>query len=317
MRLAPAGKDYLWGGTRLIEEYGKQLNLKPLAETWECSTHPDGPSVVLSGAYAGETLDAVIRRHPELLGTKFRGRTELPILVKFIDAHRDLSVQVHPDDAYARAHEGQNGKIEFWYVLDAEADAQIVYGFEHAMTVRQLKDAIQKGTFERHLQKVPVKRGDTFYIPAGMVHAIGAGVLLVEVQENSNVTYRLYDYERVDKDGHKRELHFEKAVQVLNMRPGSQARRSSRIIRFAQGCAREMLCHCPYFEVERIQVKGKIDFVVMPESFQVLLCVEGNVEIGEEMDVNLNMSKGMCAFVPAGTGHLRIHGDGALLRVHC
>ncbi len=313
MRLAPAGKDYLWGGTRLIEEYGKQLNLKPLAETWECSTHPDGPSVVMSGEYAGETLDAVIRRHPKLLGTKFRGQRELPILVKFIDAHRDLSVQVHPDDAYARAHEGQNGKTEFWYVLDAEEGAQIVYGFEHAMTMRQLKDAAQRGTFEKHLQKVPVKRGDTFYIPAGTVHAIGAGVLLVEVQENSNVTYRLYDYDRVDKDGHKRELHFEKAVEVLNMRPGSQARRFPRMVRFMRGCAREALCRCPYFEVERIQIKGKMDLLALTDTFQTLLCTEGLVHIRDSMSLN----KGMCVFVPAGTGRLKMQGDGVLLRVQC
>lgn len=313
MRLAPAGKDYLWGGTRLIEEYGKQLQLKPLAETWECSTHPDGPSTVTSGPYAGEALDEVIRQHPELLGTKFRGQSELPILVKFIDAHKDLSVQVHPNDAYARAHEGQKGKTEFWYVLDAEEGAQIIYGFEHAMTAQQLREAIQRGTLERHLQKVPVKSGDTFYIPAGMVHAIGAGVLLVEVQENSNVTYRLYDYDRMDKDGHKRELHFDKAMRVLDMRPGSQARRIPRIVRFVHGCSRELLCRSPYFEVERIQIKGQVDFAYMPDTFQTLLCVEGDLHIEEDSD----LSKGVCVFVPAGAGRLRMWGDGALLRIHC
>lgn len=313
MRLAPVGKDYLWGGTRLKSEYGKRLDLEPLAETWECSTHPDGPSMVLNGAYAGRRLDEVIRLHPELLGTKFAGCTELPILVKFIDAHKDLSVQVHPNDAFARANEGQKGKTEFWYVLDAEDGAQIVYGFEHAMTPQRLKEAVQKGTLEKHLQRVQVRKGDKFYIPAGMVHAIGAGVLLVEVQESSNVTYRLYDYDRVDKNGHKRALHFDKAVQVLNMRPSSQARRVPRIVRFAHGCARETLCHCPYFEVERIQFRGEVNLPILPDTFQTLLCTEGNASVDESLSLN----KGACIFVPAGTGCLKTWGDCNLLRVHC
>ena len=158
-----------------------------------------------------------------------------------------------------------------------------------------------------------MKRGDTFYIPAGTVHAIGAGVLLVEVQESSNITYRLYDYDRADKNGCKRELHFDKAVQVLNMRPNRPARRIPRAVRFTRGCARETLCHCPYFKVERIQIKGEIEASILQETFQTFLCVEGQVNIED----GLSLKKGMCIFVPAGTGRLSLQGDGVLLRVQC
>lgn len=130
MKLIPTGKDYLWGGTRLREEYGKQIDLTPLAETWECSVHPDGPSYVANGIYKGQTLTEVLSAHPEYLGTKVENG-ELPVLVKFIDAKKDLSVQVHPDDTYAREHEGDNGKTEMWYVIDAEEGAHLIYGFQH------------------------------------------------------------------------------------------------------------------------------------------------------------------------------------------
>ena len=142
MKLIPTGKDYLWGGTRLREEYGKQIDLTPLAETWECSVHPDGPSYVANGIYKGQTLAEVLSAHPEYLGTKVENG-ELPVLVKFIDAKKDLSVQVHPDDAYAREHEGDNGKTEMWYVVDADEDAHLIYGFQHKVTEEILRKAVE------------------------------------------------------------------------------------------------------------------------------------------------------------------------------
>lgn len=211
MKLQPVGKGYLWGGTRLREEYGKKINLTPLAETWECSVHPDGPSVVVNGEFKGKALADVLKEHPEYLGTKVANgcgdnETRLPVLIKFIDAKMDLSVQVHPNDDYARYHEHQNGKTEMWYVLDAEEGASLIYGFQHKVTPSILQKAVETGTLDRHLRKVEVHKGDVYYVPAGIVHAIGAGVMVAEIQESSNVTYRVYDYERVDKNGKKREL---------------------------------------------------------------------------------------------------------------
>ena len=216
LKLQFVGKDYLWGGTRLREEYGKKIDFNPLAETWECSVHPDGPSVIANGEFKGRTLAEVLKEHPEYLGSKVTNG-ELPVLIKFIDAKKALSVQVHPNDEYAWQHEHQNGKTEMWYVLDAAEGANLIYGFQHKVTPEILRKAVATGRLDRHLQKIKVHKGDVFYIPSGTVHGIGAGVLIAEIQESSNVTYRVYDYDRLDKNGKKRELHFDKAVQVMNM----------------------------------------------------------------------------------------------------
>ena len=216
--LAPAGKDYLWGGTRLRDDFAKNLPLDPLAETWECSTHPDGPSRVVTGPFAGQLLPQVLHEHPEFLGTHPRTKGELPILVKLIDAKNDLSVQVHPNDAYAKEHEhGSLGKTEMWYVLDAAPGTTLVYGLRRPMTRQQVRDSLRAGTIEKYLQKVPVKRDEVFFMPAGCIHAIGAGALIVEVQQSSNLTYRLYDYGRLDKSRQPRPLHIEKALDVADL----------------------------------------------------------------------------------------------------
>ena len=192
--LKPAYKDYLWGGDKLKTEYHKETGLSPLAESWECSTHPDGTSLALIDQIE-IPLTEVIKNHPEILGTHPRTRDTLPILIKLIDAKKDLSVQVHPDDDYARIHEhGSLGKSEFWYVLEAEPGASLVYGFSQDMTEEQVRQGIADGTIRKYLQKVPVKRNDVFFVQAGTVHAIGKGIVIAEIQESSNLTYRLYDY---------------------------------------------------------------------------------------------------------------------------
>lgn len=317
--LKPVGKDYLWGGNKLKTEYGKKIELRPLAETWECSAHPDGPSVVSSGKYKGLTLDALLKKHPEYIGTKKGSASgELPILVKLIDAEKDLSVQVHPSDDYARKHEQQNGKTEMWYVLDAEPGASLVCGFAHEVTPELLWAAVETGTLDKHLQVIPVHKGDVFYIPAGTIHAIGAGSLIAEIQENSNVTYRVYDYNRLDKNGKKRTLHFEQAVKVLNMKPGTDVRQRPRKVNYYYGCAREVLCRCPYFETERILVSLGFGFTVLDSSFQVLLCLDGEGGITKEgMRRPLRFKKGDCIFIPAGTGRCHVLGHSELLKIRC
>ncbi|MCC8101189.1 MAG: class I mannose-6-phosphate isomerase [Clostridiales bacterium] len=190
--LSPSGKDYLWGGNRLNEDFAKGIDLFPLAETWECSTHPDGPSMITTGKFAGQTLSNVIKAHPEFLGTHPKAEDGLPILIKFIDDKKDLSVHVHPDDDYAREYEnGSLGKSEMWYVLDATKDAKLIYGFYHDMDEETVRKSLADGTIEKYLQKVSVQKDDVFFIPAGQVHAVGAGALIAEIQENSNLTYRL------------------------------------------------------------------------------------------------------------------------------
>lgn len=318
LKLLPTGKDYLWGGKRLKEEYGKTINLMPLAETWECSAHPDGPCYVANGEFKGMSLAEVLKYHPEYLGNKVEN-SELPILVKLIDAEKDLSVQVHPNDEFAQKHEQQNGKTEMWYVIDANEGACLIYGFQHKVTPEILKAAVDAGTLDKHLQKVQVHKGDTYYVPAGMVHGIGAGILVAEIQENSNVTYRVYDYNRKDNNGKKRELHFEKAIQVMNMTVAPEIKQKPRMIKYYPGCSREVLCRCQYFETERIQVTKGFSFSVMNNSFQVLMCLEGyaQIETMDEEQKPVRCGKGETFFLPANIGRCLVVGDAVFLKIRC
>ena len=316
--LKPAAKDYLWGGNRLNDEFAKGIDLDPLAETWECSTHPDGPSVVASGEFEGQTLTQVLADHPEYLGTRHPDG-KFPLLIKFIDAKKDLSVQVHPDDVYAMEHEnGQNGKSEMWYVLDASKDAHLVYGLKHDCTEAEIRKAIADGTLLRYLQRVPIQKDDLFFIEAGTVHAIGAGALIAEIQENSNLTYRLYDYDRVGKDGKKRELHVDKAMQVANLKSSAQPRQPLRVLKYKQGVASEFLSRCKHFEVYRVLLNTEhrqlVQFRVDEFSFRVLLCLRGCGMIrfngGEIL-----FFKGDCIFVPAGSAEMTVYGQAQFLDV--
>lgn len=317
--LRPSGKDYLWGGSRLNDEFEKNIDLTPLAETWECSTHPDGPSYVVGGTFDEQELAEVLRAHPEYLGERHKGENALPILIKFIDAKKDLSVQVHPTDAYAQEHEnGQLGKTEMWYVLDASKDAKLVYGLKREHTEQQMRDAIANGTLMKDLQWVPVKKDDLFFIEAGTIHAIGAGALVAEIQENSNLTYRLYDYDRVGKDGKKRELHIDKALDVANLKGSAEPKQPLRVLKYRQGIAAELLTRCKYFEVYRMIVnterRQKVHYRADEIAFRVLLCVDGCGTISYEGG-NLLFYKGDCIFVPADSETLTIHGQAQFLDV--
>lgn len=317
--LRPSGKDYLWGGQRLNDEFEKGIDLSPLAETWECSTHQDGPSTVANGEYSGMELAEVLKLHPEYLGTRHKGESQLPILIKFIDAKKDLSVQVHPTDEYARQHEnGQLGKTEMWYVLDAGKDTKLIYGFRQDTDEKTIRNAINNGTLMKYLQQVPVKKGDLFFIEAGTVHAIGAGALVAEIQENSNLTYRLYDYDRVDKNGRRRKLHVDKAMAVSNLKSSAEPRQPLRVLKYRQGAASELLCRCRYFEVYRMIVNTErrqiVHYSADELGFRVLLCVNGcgTMSYGTE---SIIFYKGDCIFVPALSEKILIHGQAQFLDV--
>ena len=317
--LRPTGKDYLWGGSRLNDEFCKDLPMEPLAETWECSTHPDGPSFAVGGEFDGQSLARILKAHPDFLGTHPNSADELPILIKFIDAKRDLSVQVHPTDAYAAAHEnGQRGKTEMWYVLDAARDARLVYGLNRDISAQTLRRSIADGTVETYLQTVPIAKNDVFFIEAGTIHAIGAGALIAEIQQSSNLTYRLYDYDRMDKEGRKRPLHVDKALAAANLKPSAEPRQPMRVLRYQPGCARELLCRCKYFEVYRMLVnterRQKVAFRAGPMSFRVLLCVDGCGTLGFAGKVH-NIYKGDCVFVPADSVKICLHGQLQLLDI--
>lgn len=320
--LKPAPKDYLWGGSRLNNDFSKGIPMTPLAETWECSTHPDGQSIVSGGRFDGQPLGDVLKTHPEYLGTHPRTQGDLPILIKLIDAESDLSVQVHPDDEYARTHEnGAMGKTEMWYVLDAAKDTRLVYGFHRDVTREQLQASISNGSIEKYLQKIPVHRDDVFFIEAGTVHAIGKGALIAEIQQNSDLTYRLYDYNRTDKNGLHRTLHIDKALDTANLRGSAEPRQPIRLLRYKKGCASELLCRCRYFQVERLILNTEAhrqpaDYQTGSNSFQVLLCIDG-CGVLSGSGISLSFFKGDCIFVPADSIPLEIQGKAQLLNVGC
>ena len=215
IKLTPACKDYLWGGEKLRQDYGIQSQLHPLAEAWVLSCHPDGPSVVATGPLAGKALPEYIQeKGPGCLGADCEKFTDFPILAKFIDAKGDLSIQVHPSNEYALAHEHQFGKTEMWYVLDCEPGATLYYGFQHQISREEFQQRIQDNTLTEVLNAVPVEKGDLFFIPAGTLHAIRKGIVVAEIQQNSNMTYRIYDYGRVGADGKPRQLHIQQALEV-------------------------------------------------------------------------------------------------------
>ena len=214
MFLKPVFQEKIWGGSRLRSVFGFDIPNDKIGEDWAISAHPHGVSVVENGEYQGQKLDELWQNHKELFGNP----TEpvFPLLIKILDAEDELSVQVHPDDAYGMKHEGELGKTECWYIIDAEPGAEIIYG-HHAKTREELAEMIQEGRWDYLLKKVPVKKGDFFYVPSGTIHAIGKGIMILETQQSSDTTYRVYDYDRKDANGNTRELHIQQSIDVTTV----------------------------------------------------------------------------------------------------
>ncbi len=325
--LKGAAKDYLWGGRRLIEEYGRLPEEGIMAEYWGCSTHPDGISTAAGGPFEGMELTDILAAHPEYFGTNNASDAgaasgQLPILVKLIDAMEDLSIQVHPDDAFAAVHEnGGRGKNEFWYILDAEPGAELIYGFYDDVAPAEAREALQNGTIGNYVQRVPVSRNDLFYVEAGTVHAVCRGIILAEIQESSNLTYRMYDYGRRDKNGKPRELHLDRAMQVMRLTKSPQPRQPMRLIRYIPGIAEEFLFRCAYFEVHRLLLSAETGsgapYRSGETSFEVLLCIDGEGTITAEGMERIRFYRGDFLFVPAGSVPLRLNGKASFLRIHC
>lgn len=301
LKLSPSYKDYLWGGHRLVDDYNKQYDGEVLAESWELSCHPDGPSTILNGTYAGKTLEEYIQEMGrEVLGTHCRRFKEFPILIKFIDAKDNLSVQVHPSNMFALKNEGQYGKTEMWYVMDCKEGAYLYYGFKREVSKEEFARRIEEDTLLEVLNAVPVQKGDVLFIEAGTIHAIGKDIVIAEIQQNSNVTYRVYDYGRVGKDGKKRDLHIEKALAVTNRVPIIRRKTSGSHI-----------ASCDYFTVDKLNLDGTMmktmSGFIGNESFASILIMDGKGTIksgGEQMD----FQKGDSFFLGAGSGSYEVTG---------
>ena len=254
LKMRPVSKDYLWGGENLHRLYGKEPEF--MAESWEASVNAAGKSIIDNGVLKGKTIDEAA----EILGKSLLGdEEEFSLLFKLIDAHDRLSVQVHPDDKYAFKYEnGSKGKTELWYVIHAEEGAKLIYGFKDDIKKSEFEAAIQNGTVEELLNSVEVSAGDAFFIPAGTIHGIGKGIIVAEIQENSDITYRVYDYNRRDKNGNTRPLHTEKALEVTSLKSSAGLEKSEgREFWVGSNKVREII-NCDYFKVSVIDVKEEM-----------------------------------------------------------
>lgn len=295
IKLLPVYKDYLWGGTRLKEEYNKNTELDIVAESWELSTHKDGQSTVEA---TGQCLSDYIEENgKEILGKNAEKFDFFPILIKFIDAKGALSVQVHPDDEYALRVEGEYGKTEMWYILDCNEGAYIYYGLKKEMSKEEFRRHIEDGSLEKILNKVPVKKGDVFFIESGTIHAIGAGIVICEIQQNSNTTYRVYDYGRRDKNGNLRELHVEKAIEVSKLCPPPAVQKKENGI----------LASCKYFTVKEVIAETEEKIKMSEACFNSVIITEGEGTLSLNGEA-LTVKKGDSIFIPAQNTEYKLIG---------
>ncbi|HIW13141.1 MAG TPA: mannose-6-phosphate isomerase, class I [Candidatus Salinicoccus stercoripullorum] len=308
--LKPVLQERIWGGTKLREEYGYEIPSESTGEAWVISAHPNGPSTVTEGEFAGETLGQLWENHGELFNKKTDG--EYPLLVKILDAADDLSVQVHPDDQYAKEVEGAPyGKTECWYVLGAEEGANLILG-HNAADKNEFEKMVEEGEWEQLFRYVKVQKGDFIYVPSGTIHAIGRGITILEVQQSSDITYRVYDYDRTDKDGNTRELHLDRAKDVTNI-PHKDANLDFGTSE-KDGMTIRQLVKEKYFTVEKWEVSADTEYAISADFLQVDV-IEGQGSIvvaGEEYE----LTKGVHFILPNGVGKIKLGGDMELIVSH-
>lgn len=302
VKITPAYKDYLWGGTKLKEYYNKKSDLDIIAESWEVSTHKDGSSLV-----EGIKLKDYIENNKGILGSKGKG-DNLPILIKLIDAKNDLSIQVHPENDYALSHEGDNGKTEMWYIIECEEGSFLYAGVNKEMSKIELEESIKDGSITDKLNKIYIKQGDVLFINPGTIHAIGKGIVIYEIQQQSNVTYRLYDFKRKDDQGNTRELHVDKSMDVSNLKPQEWNLKEDAVLLENETQKISKLRSCKYFSVYKYDIKEEIEMSITDESIVFITLLEGEGVIKGENSVEV--IKGDTVMIPAHNGKVLFKGNG-------
>lgn len=311
LRLKGITKSPIWGGKRLLLDWGKTSDADTVGESWELTVRPNEMCTVENGRFAGMPLGALIQTHKEaILGASSTPDGEFPLLIKFIDAGDKLSVQVHPDDRYAARVENGRGKTEMWYIVEADAGAEIVCGLADGVDRDTYANMVAAGDTESALRRIPVHAGETYFIPAGLPHAIGGGILIAEIQQNCDLTYRVFDYNRRQKDGTLRELHIEKALDVI--RPFTDAEVDA--VRYSNGTDAkngELLADCTYFRVERLSLDGA-RMLSASKHMRHVLALSG--EIAWECDGEMGIiARGESWLLPAALGDVSLQGTGCLL----
>lgn len=301
LKLAPALKDYIWGGTELKKYFSSDSD--KISEAWVLSCHKDGKSVVIGGKYDKMPLDEAISAmgRENALGNAGAAFEFFPILIKLINSAQNLSVQVHPNDEYAKIHEGEYGKTEMWYILDSKPGAGIYYGFKNEISKEEFETAVKNNTLTSLLNFTEVSPGECYFIPSGTIHAIGAGLTIAEIQQNSNTTYRVYDFGRVGRDGKPRELHISKALDVTKLCPAENYPSGSS----ENGVA--VLSKCRYFTAEKIELDGEKE-LFCGDSFLSVLVTDGEGKIDGEA-----FTKFDSFFVPAQNRSVKLCGKGEII----
>ena len=312
LHLVGVTKSPIWGGTRLLDSWNKTADAATVGESWELCVRSRENCSVQNGALAGKSLSELIDVYGNALTGSDYTSGSFPLLIKLLDAADTLSVQVHPDDTYAARVENDRGKTEMWYIIEADEGAELICGLAEGLTVEDLAKAVKAGRIEDALHHQKVRPGEVYFIPAGLAHAIGKGILLAEIQQNCDLTYRVYDFERRQPDGTLRELHVEKALDVI--RPFSaeeiDAIRYSRTGGVAP--SEEVLADCEYFRVERLEARGEAVSVPQEGRMRHLLCIEGNGVLLCD-GVRYEVQKGESWLLPACLGDTALEGDCALL----
>ncbi|MEN9322342.1 MAG: hypothetical protein RL699_122 [Bacteroidota bacterium] len=310
----PILKERIWGGTKLADSLHKDIPYAHTGESWELSTVPGDVSVVANGPLCGTSLQVLLDQFPaELLGHKVHAQfgNQFPLLFKFLDAREDLSIQVHPNDELAAARHNSFGKTEMWYVMQADPGARLLVGFKENSSAKEYVQALEQKNILSLLAAFPVQKGEVFFLETGTVHAIGAGCLIAEIQQTSDITYRLYDFDRLDAQGNTRELHIDLALDAINYQK-VEAKKSYN----PKPNAAVNLVDCPYFTTNQIQLEGNLSRSKSGESFTVYMCTEGAFSIaykGEKFDFEL----GSTVLVPAAMQNFSLHGSATLLEIHC
>lgn len=307
--LKPVLQEKIWGGSKLQTQFNLELPNESIGEAWCISAHPNGVSTVTTPAsYQGLGLDELYEKHPELFGEDHP--TPFPLLIKILDANDDLSVQVHPDDSYASAHEGQGelGKTECWYIISAEPGASIIYG-HHAQSREEFEAMVEDGNWDGLLRRIEVKAGDFFYVPHGTIHAIGAGIVILETQQNSDTTYRVYDYDRRDKQGQLRDLHLKQSADVTQF-PHQDAETTLSVQKDEQSSASHLLTN-EYFSVYKWQTAGELT-LDLPKAYYLVTVIEGSGELTLD-DQSYPLQLADSFIIPNGVNQINLFGSMTLI----
>ena len=313
LQFEPILKERIWGGEKLKTQFNKTIPSKTTGESWELSTVEGDISVIANGDLKGKLITELIESFPnEILGTKVFERfgKQFPLLLKFLDAKQDLSIQVHPNDELAKKRHNSFGKTEMWYIMQADQDAQIIVGFKEKSNKEEYLKNLENKTLPSFLNQIQVNEGDVFFLETGTVHSIGAGLVIAEIQQTSDITYRLYDFDRLDENGNKRELHIDLALDAINYQEIETQK-----IYLKEENQSNLIVDCPYFTTNFIPLKNAMEVNKDGKSFTVYMCVDGKFNIEIEGN-NYSYKKGETILIPAALKEFVLNGNASILEIY-